>query len=178
MLFKPERGHFPAALQKTLGILPVPPLGFALTRAVRQLARRRPDLFERLDCYKRTHFIIDPVDLPHVFRLIPNGEHATVELFARKDAPEGAARISGPLIVLLGLVDGTYDGDALFFTRDLVIEGDTDAVLALRNTMEEADLTPAEFLGFTGRPREVVDSATSKTLDHLRRLLDAPSATS
>lgn len=75
-------------------------------------------------------------------------------------------------------MDGTYDGDAVFFTRDLVIEGDTDAVLALRNTMEEADLSPAEFLGFNGRPREVVDGATNKTLGHLRRLLDAPTATS
>ena len=178
MLFKSERGQFPPALQKTLGILPVPPLGFVLTRAVRQLARQRPDLFERLDCYKRTHFIIDPIDIPHVFRLIPNGEHATVELFARKKAPEGAAHISGPLVVLLGLVDGSYDGDALFFTRDLVIEGDTDAVLALRNTMEEADLTPAEFLGLSGRPCELVNKATSKTLAHLRRLLDAPTATS
>ncbi len=178
MFFKPERGLFPPALQKALGILPVPPLGFALTRAVRRLAHTRTDLFERLGTYKRTHFIIDPIDIPHVFRLIPNGEHATVEMFRRKDAPEGAARISGPLIVLLGLVDGTYDGDAVFFTRDLVIEGDTDAVLALRNTMEEADLSPAEFLGFNGRPREVVDGATNKTLGHLRRLLDAPTATS
>lgn len=177
MLFKPERGLFPPALQKALGILPVPPLSSALTRAVRNLAHRRPDLFERLGIYKRRHFIIDPIDLPHVFRLIPNGEHATVEMFKRKDAPEGAARISGPLIILLGLVDGTYDGDAVFFTRDLVIEGDTDAVLALRNTMEEADLSPAEFLGFNGRTRELVDGVANKTLDHMRRLLDAPTAT-
>lgn len=102
MFFKPDRGLFPPALQKALGILPVPPLGFALTRAVRRLARTRPDLFDRLDTYKRTHFIIDPVDIAHVFRLIPNGEHATVELFKRKDAPEGAARISGRLLFCLG----------------------------------------------------------------------------
>ncbi|WP_310621560.1 ubiquinone anaerobic biosynthesis accessory factor UbiT [Flexibacterium corallicola] len=177
MSFQPDRGMFPPLVQSALRFVPPPPLGFILTRAVRKLARQRPDLFERLDTYRHAHFIIDPLDVPHVFRLIPNGEHATVEMFTRKEMPEGTARISGPLVVLLGLVDGTYDGDAVFFTRDLVIEGDTDAVLALRNTMEEADLTPAELLGFKGSLREKVDSATSRTLDSLRRRLDAPDAT-
>ena len=53
------------------------------------------------------------------------------------------ARIAAPLIVLLGMIDGTYDGDALFFSRDLVIEGDTEAVLALRNAIENAELAPS-----------------------------------
>ena len=35
---------------------------------------------------------------------------------------------------------GAFDGDALFFSRDLVIEGDTAAVLALRNAIDDAEL--------------------------------------
>ncbi|OKL44297.1 ubiquinone anaerobic biosynthesis accessory factor UbiT [Pseudovibrio exalbescens] len=174
MTFQPERGLFPPFLQQALRFAPPPPLGFVLTRAVRRLAHQRPDLFERLDEYRHAHFIINPVDLPHVFRLIPNGKHASVEMIARKNMPEGTARISGPLILLLGLVDGTYDGDALFFTRDLVIDGDTDAVLALRNTMEEADLTPAELLGFKGALRDHLDSTADKTFSAMRRYLHAP----
>ncbi|WP_068311598.1 ubiquinone anaerobic biosynthesis accessory factor UbiT [Polycladidibacter hongkongensis] len=172
----PRRGEFPLTLQKALGFLPAPPLGFVLTKAVRLLARRRPDLFERLDQYKRAHFVIDPVDLPHVFKLVPNGVHASVELLPRAKAPQGAASIRGPLVVLLGLVDGTYDGDAMFFSRDLVIEGDTDAVLALRNTMEEADLTPAELMGLSGALQTYADKAANASLRSLRRLLNAPQA--
>ncbi|MDD7909878.1 MULTISPECIES: ubiquinone anaerobic biosynthesis accessory factor UbiT [Pseudovibrio] len=176
MTLQPERGMFPPILQRALRFVPPPPLGFVLTRAVRRLAHQRPDLFDRLDAYRHAHFIINPIDLPHVFRLIPNGEHASVEMLPRKDMPEGTARISGPLIVLLGLVDGTYDGDAVFFTRDLVIDGDTDAVLALRNTMEEADLTPAELLGFKGEVRKHLDATADKTFAKMRAYLNAPQA--
>jgi predicted lipid carrier protein YhbT len=38
------------------------------------------------------------------------------------------------------LVHGAYDGDALFFSRDLVVEGDTGAALALRNAVDDAGL--------------------------------------
>ena len=40
----------------------------------------------------------------------------------------------------MGLVDGSYDGDALFFSRDLVVEGDVEAVLALRNAIDDAGI--------------------------------------
>ena len=42
------------------------------------------------------------------------------------------------MLALLGLIDGSYDGDALFFSRDLVVEGDVEAVLALRNAIDDA----------------------------------------
>lgn len=38
------------------------------------------------------------------------------------------------------MIHGTLDGDALFFARDLVIEGDTEAVLALRNALDDAEI--------------------------------------
>ena len=54
--------------------------------------------------------------------------------------PQADARIAGPLAALIGLVHGAYDGDALFFSRDLVIEGDTAAALAMRNAVDDAEL--------------------------------------
>ena len=61
------------------------------------------------------------------------------------------ARISGPLAALIGLVHGAFDGDALFFSRDLVISGDTGAALALRNAVDDAELDLAEeFSAMTG----------------------------
>ncbi len=38
------------------------------------------------------------------------------------------------------MLHGRYDGDALFFSRDLMIEGDTEVVLALRNALDDAEL--------------------------------------
>ena len=60
----------------------------------------------------------------------------------RYERPEHDAAIAGTFFNLLDMIDGSLDGDALFFSRDLVIEGDTEAVLALRNAIdnEEIDL--------------------------------------
>ena len=35
------------------------------------------------------------------------------------------------------MIDGSLDGDALFFSRDLRVSGDTEAVVALRNALDD-----------------------------------------
>jgi predicted lipid carrier protein YhbT len=44
------------------------------------------------------------------------------------------------------MLHGTEDGDALFFSGDLEISGDTGAVLALRNALDDAELDLTEEL--------------------------------
>ncbi len=95
----------------------------------RRFARQQPRLFRRLGQYGAARFVIDPTDLPLAILLEPREGDPKVSV---QRAPEGGARIAGPLAALLGLVHGAYDSDARFFSRDLVIEGDTEAVLALR----------------------------------------------
>ncbi|MEY8120909.1 SCP2 domain-containing protein, partial [Falsihalocynthiibacter sp. BN13B15] len=78
------------------------------------------------------------------------------------------ANIAGPMSALLGLVHGAFDGDALFFSRDLVIEGNTEAVLALRNAIDDAELDiGAELQAVSGpfaRPlRRAIDIAQART---------------
>ncbi|RMF14537.1 MAG: hypothetical protein D6757_06105, partial [Alphaproteobacteria bacterium] len=57
------------------------------------------------------------------------------------------ARVTGPLTALLNVATGAVDGDALFFSRDLMIEGDTALVVALRNAFDDAHLDLAELIG-------------------------------
>ena len=61
------------------------------------------------------------------------------------------ATIRGPLLVLIDLLEGRLDGDAAFFSRDLAFEGDTEAVVVLRNAVDsgEIDLT-ADLLSVLG----------------------------
>lgn len=53
------------------------------------------------------------------------------------------------------MVDGRYDGDALFFTRDLRVEGDTEAIVCLRNALDDVEGSVADdiaaFFGLPGR---------------------------
>jgi predicted lipid carrier protein YhbT len=79
--------------------------------------------------------------------------------------------------VLVGMLDGSYDGDALFFSRDLVIEGDTSAVLALRNALDDAEIDPATLAGVPAPLRALFNRGAEAVLDGLRRALDAPPPT-
>lgn len=120
--------------------LPLVAIDWPLKRTAAAFARRHPAVFARLGPYAAQTFLIDPLDLPFAFRLRPRPPIPVVEAVRRPAACRWDARVAGPLAALLGLVHGTLDGDALFFSRDLVIEGDTEAVLALRNALDDAEL--------------------------------------
>jgi predicted lipid carrier protein YhbT len=156
--------RFPAAGAVALRFAPLTPLSLAGARLVTNLGQRHPSLFARLGAQAEKTFLIDPTDLPFVFRLAPQPDAPRLEAFRREDAGRWDARIAGPLAALLGMVHGVYDGDALFFSRDLVIEGDTEAVLALRNAIdnEEIDLA-AEAAALFG-PLEFLASGPARKL--------------
>ncbi|MGA8169560.1 MAG: SCP2 sterol-binding domain-containing protein [Methylocystis sp.] len=142
---------FPVAGAVALRLAPLAPLNYAGLCLARSLCRRHPALFARLGEQAEKVFLIDPTDLPFAFRLVPATNAPRLEAVRRESAGAWDARIAGPLAALIGMIHGAYDGDALFFARDLVIEGDTEAVLALRNAIdnEEIDL-PEEALALFG----------------------------
>lgn len=134
----------PAAAALLLRAVPFAALQPLLARLVEVTTRRHPRLFDRLGGHARARFLIDPTDLPFALVLQPEGGEMPLRVVSRGGADTWDARIGGPLAALLGLVHGSYDGDALFFSRDLVIEGDTEAVLALRNAIDDAEIDLSE----------------------------------
>lgn len=154
------------------------PLGPALTLSLRSLARRRPGLFDRLGEFAAERFLIDPVDLAFAFVVVPDGERATVRVIGKEETGDCSVVIRGPILTLLALLDGTQDGDALFFNRVISISGRTEAVLALRNAIEDAELTPADLIGLSGTLGRLADAGILGTLDVARRfaLASAPEA--
>ncbi|WP_296762665.1 SCP2 sterol-binding domain-containing protein [Sediminimonas sp.] len=143
----------PRPLAAGLRVLPLFPLAAPLSLLARRVIAANPGLIERLGVYGACRFAIDPTDLPLVLLLHPHPSRARITVHRRPPA-EADTRIAGPLAALLGLVHGTWDGDALFFSRDLVIEGDTGAALALRNAIDDAELDlGAEVAGLAGPMR-------------------------
>ena len=120
---------------------PLPPalLQPFLNKIFTVLLRRHPGLFERLSDLTDPTFLIDPVDLPLAFVLDATPEHPRLTA-GRKATKEVTAVIRGPLLTLIDLMEGRLDGDALFFSRALKIEGDTEAVVALRNAIDDAGI--------------------------------------
>lgn len=173
--FKGELPYLMRLLAAPSGMLP---LGFLLTRSLRDLARRKPQLFERLGDHRRSSFFIDPADLGYAFLMVPDGRSAQVKMVNKKASGASDVVVRGPLLSLLGLLDGTFDGDALFFSRGISVSGKVDALLALRNAIEDADLKPSDFIGLGGGIGSVADSLVLNAISMARRLAGAPAGSS
>lgn len=115
-----------------------------LTRVVRRIAKRHPSLFARLGPHQGTDFVIDPVELPFALHLRPDPQALVFRAVPRGAAPDAGATIRGKFMLLLELVDSEEDGDAAFFSRDLEVTGDTEAVVRLRNALDDVDGSIAE----------------------------------
>jgi predicted lipid carrier protein YhbT len=152
------------------------PLGPVLTLSLRRLARHRPRLFDRLGEHRSARYFIDPIDLAFAFTIVPDGERSVVHVVRKTDTETSRVVIRGPLLMLLGLLDGTLDGDALFFNRVISVSGSTEALLALRNTIEDAELLPADLLGLRGSLARAANAGILGGLDLARRLAASPHA--
>ncbi len=179
---------FSPVLLAGMALYPVPAamLQPALSAALLIIHRSHPDVFERMGEFTGSVILIDPIDLPYAFLLTPDGR--APKLVAARNHPtnEADAVIRGPLLSLLDMLEGRLDGDAMFFSRKLEIEGDTEVVVALRNAVDgaEIDLT-ADILSlfgpFAGPARVAVKTANhvaslaSRDLQTLADALLAPS---
>ncbi len=123
--------------------LPLALLQPILGVAVRAIHQRHPDIFERLADLDGPVYLVDPVDLPFRFELVPDPDRPSLRALAEDEDVMPTATIRGSLLTLIDLLEGRIDGDALFFSRDLVIEGDTEAVVALRNAVDGAEVDVA-----------------------------------
>ena len=132
-------------LARPLGNLVVQPV---LDLMMATLRRRHPDAFERLAELGESDLLIEPTDLPASFRLHV-GAKPTLRICRSDEEQETPvkARIRGSFAVLLDLFEGRIDGDALFFSRALAIEGDTELVVGLRNALDGEDFDLAADFG-------------------------------
>lgn len=115
-----------------------------LARIVRRIASNHPGMFARLSPYERADFLIAPRELPFALHLRPDPAAPMLRAVPRNRLPRHDAMIEGPFFLLLQLVDGESDGDAAFFSRDLVVTGNTEAVVCLRNALDDVDGSIAE----------------------------------
>jgi predicted lipid carrier protein YhbT len=149
-------------IARLLPPLPLFVLQPLLGHIVKTVALRHPELIARLgdNCKKR--FLIDPNNLPFFLLLQPDPDRPRLKAHSRGQDIEHDVHISGTLTTLLRMIDGQSDSDAMFFNRDLSITGDTEAVVALRNALDNLDATLADDVaacfGPLSRPvRAVID---------------------
>lgn len=132
--------HCPKAVAHLLRCLPLTPIAIAGQRLVESVACRHPSLFDRLGDQARKTYLIELTDIPLSFLIAPSQARPALDVLRDGRNSRWEARIAGPMAALIGLLHGKYDGDALFFSRDIVVEGDTEAILALRNALDDAEI--------------------------------------
>lgn len=145
----------PRPLPRLLARLPLPPLaapalGVMLTRLLRRIAARQPGILSRLGPYQSARFLIDVQDGPVLLLMEPGARR--IAALPRRSPPAHDAAIRGRMAAFLAMLHGTEDGDALFFSGELEISGDTSAVLALRNALDDAELDLTAELAALARP--------------------------
>lgn len=140
----------PGVLGKLVAPVPLFALQPLLARIVREVAVRRPELFERLGRHIHSLYVIDVAELPFVLALRPDPGKPELRAHRRHEALRATSTISGPFLGLLRIVDGRGDSDALFFSRDIRITGDTEAAVCLRQALDDMDGSIVEDLLRTG----------------------------
>ncbi len=131
-------------------IRPIPAFSFkpVVKHVLDRMKKLYPEIFSRLAILENTNFLIRPTDLHYSFHLsVQEGETHVEVRDNSTEHPEFQAVISGPMLDLIRLLEGRVDGDALFFSRTLNIEGDTEAVLTLRNAVDSADVSLVDVMG-------------------------------
>ena len=138
--------------------------GPLLGHVIKRLAAKHPSIFDRLGTHVHTDYIIDPVELPFALHLRPDPQHLVFRAVSRRSLPPHDASIRGNFATLFKLIDAGADGDAAFFSRNLTISGNTEAVVSLRNALDDVDDSiAADTAALFGPPGRLA-------LDFLRRL--------
>jgi len=178
--------NYPPLTPALLAGIALRPLPLALLQpfldaALAILRRCHPDLFARMADIEGSTFLIDPMDLPFGF-LLRLSKTPRLRAIA-KDAPPDmdmdttpTATIRGPLATLMRLLEGRLDGDALFFSRDLIVEGNMETVVTLRNAVDGAGIDLLDDLlsvfGPLSRPARLVANGASRVFAHMERDLE------
>lgn len=141
---------FPTALAKPMRYLPLPIVQRMTALMLTQIMKQHPDLFGRLAEHRNKNYAFLPSDLPFAFVVHPARPSITVSRKSR--SLKADASVTGPLFMLLALMEGRQDADALFFSRDLTVTGDMEAMLALRNALDDSGVDLPHDLGSIAGP--------------------------
>jgi len=115
----------------------------ALRKVIDTLCQHHPAMLERLHPIAGTTFLIVILDLPFNIKLCIQSNKVYAQLIRDKVIPSDVT-IKGELQPLFEMLSSQVDGDSLFFSRKLHIEGDTSALLTLRNALDADDINILE----------------------------------
>ncbi len=133
-------------------------LEFALAKTSRKIAFNHPGILTRLEPIYGKTFEFEPLEFPRLIRVRFFAENVEIKWIKKTETNSPDVKICGTFLALLSLLEGTEDGDSLFFSRQITVEGDTEALLTLRNALDSEDIELLEelFDGPLSKPAKVI----------------------
>ncbi|WP_180899616.1 ubiquinone anaerobic biosynthesis accessory factor UbiT [Martelella soudanensis] len=139
----------PRPLALAINRLPLALVQVIVGKVFDKTLQQHPDLFDRLGAEAGKRFCFAPTDLDLVFLIHPASK--SIRAFRKIRAPCGDGAVAAPMLTLLALLEGRIDGDAVFFSRSLSVTGDMEAMLALRNALDDCSFDlPSDLAGLAG----------------------------
>ncbi len=125
-----------------IGLSFVPPLILQrlADRILQSVHAASPRLQERLLEADGKTFLFICSDMPFQLMLSIQQGMMIPRVLPKSSFPHTDVSIHAASPVLISLLEGTADGDALFFSRDLETEGDTEALLIFRHALDNEPL--------------------------------------
>ncbi len=138
-----------------------------LNHIVSNIAKKHPELFDRLGENANRIFMIDISDLPLFLILKPNRLSPTLTAHNQREIIAHDTYIAGSLSSLLRLIDAKSDSDALFFNREIIVSGDSEAMVALRNALDDMEGSLAQEVASSfGRLSNMVQAIMQKFIQN------------
>lgn len=137
-----EDNEFPSLLARAfIGAAPRPALDFGAAALLAAMGRNHPHLFAVLAEQRQTRVLVELTDPPRRFLLQYGGGAPTLRVVDDQADVAADAELKGGLEAMMALLEARVDGDALFFTRELTVSGDTAAVVTLRNILDRETIS-------------------------------------
>jgi predicted lipid carrier protein YhbT len=137
-----HENEFPSLLARAfIGAAPKPALDLGSAALLAAMRRHHPQLFAVLAQCRQTRVLVELTDPPRRFLLQYGGGAPTLRVVDDQADVAADAELKGGLEAMVALLEARVDGDALFFTRELTVSGDTAAVVTLRNILDRETIS-------------------------------------
>lgn len=127
-----------------LGVLTKPFINMSVVQIIIDkvnaiLLKNHPSMLARMAEYTPALIKVVPIDLPLTLLITLNKDNLTIKINKNNDIAADAT-LSSTLKIFMQMLEGKTDGDALFFSRQLIIEGNTELIVAFRNVLEAENI--------------------------------------
>ncbi len=150
-----------------ISLAPRPVVKNVLKLLLNRLHACYPGLQKRLSGIENTTFLLLPTDMPFNVLLHIKGGRLRGDILPKEPIVSSDVTIRSTSHTFIALLEGSEDGDALFFSRHLEIEGNTEALLILRNSFDSESLNLKTVFYSAFGPFSAIVARIARPIEHL-----------